>query len=851
LEKVRKNLLGVLFLTVCFSGIFMAVEAKEQQVENTSSLAQAVPQKGLAAEMAKDWEGAIKIYKEEIAKNSNRPDLWKRIADIEIHLKHFPNAIDALNNAIKLQANNTVLYVNLSEVYAISDKAKDALNAINKALDIEPKNVDYLRRRVILANWLGDYDQVEDSYNRLLKIDPNDQLAHVGLENINAKKNETKAKDNINVPSTSEKVSEQGLDAEMNKDWGRALNIYKEALAKNPKRVDLWKRIADIEIHLKHFPNAIDALNKVIKLEPNNTELYLNISQVYATAKQPKEALLAIDQALKIEPNNVDYLRKRVILANWAGDYEQVEDSYKRLLIIDPNDKLARLGLENIQAKKNEAKASGAPESPETALKSQAEKALNAKDYTLAEKIYCEILRMSPDSNDGLMGLIRVEVGRDDENTAASRYKYFLSLYPDSKEVWLDYAKLQSWRGDYISALELIEIYRQKYGATKEYLAEKARLYSMLGYPEQALCLLYPLLEQSPNDYGLRFTEASALQGNNQPRAALNAWCNVEAQFPKNVDDNKYLRDAVWVPNRSNVDLNVFGYHDTDEINMFRMAIAGKFFLNPETCFILGAKQEYQRATVGSGLDTIQGFPRIWDSAQWAGLTHRFSPKFEMGGIMGIGEIQRNKSFAKYELHALGNPNDYFSYFFQVGRDLYALSPRAVSLRILRKYNQLNFNFQPCPQHFINVGFEYDTFSDSNRRRSVSLYPHENILASQYIDIDIGPYAYWESFIKRPSNGYYDPLSYRLYQVYTHITLKQNENINYIITLAAGGQRDETMPNSRFAGDASLRAIFGIYLDWQLIISANIAARNGSTAFVAQSGRYRLYTAEATLTRRF
>lgn len=135
---------------------------------------------GETAEAAKN-NLAISTYKEEIANDPNRPDLWQKIADIEKKQQHYQNAINALKNAIKLQPQNAGLYVSLSETYALANQSKESLIAINQAIQIDQKNIEYLNRRGILAIWAEEYDQAADSYNRILNIEPNNQVARVEL----------------------------------------------------------------------------------------------------------------------------------------------------------------------------------------------------------------------------------------------------------------------------------------------------------------------------------------------------------------------------------------------------------------------------------------------------------------------------------------------------------------------------------------------------------------------------------------------------------------------------------------------------------------------------------------------
>ena len=91
-----------------------------------------VPPAGLAAEAAGDWDRAIGVYRQ-AAEESRRADLWVRISRIE----------------------------------ATRDRPAEALAAIERALELEPDDVELLRARAELASWAGDYEAADDSFRRI------------------------------------------------------------------------------------------------------------------------------------------------------------------------------------------------------------------------------------------------------------------------------------------------------------------------------------------------------------------------------------------------------------------------------------------------------------------------------------------------------------------------------------------------------------------------------------------------------------------------------------------------------------------------------------------------------------
>src|SRR5439155_21337936 len=62
----------------------------------------------------------------------------------------------------------------LSQAYAVANQPEAALAAIERALDLQPEQPEYLRARAILATWSAHYDRARDSYRQLARVQPLD-----------------------------------------------------------------------------------------------------------------------------------------------------------------------------------------------------------------------------------------------------------------------------------------------------------------------------------------------------------------------------------------------------------------------------------------------------------------------------------------------------------------------------------------------------------------------------------------------------------------------------------------------------------------------------------------------------
>ncbi len=390
-----------------------------KQTTQTASIDQA-----LAAEESQDWDTALQIYKNNLAKNPNQPELLKRMADINSHLERHPDVVAALLDAIQQQPKNAALYADLAKAYTELKKPNDALFAMNMAAQLDPKNKDY-------------------SYRLALMTGP-----------VSAGKSEAKNVEPATSPTQT--ALDAGYAAEMKKEWCRALEIYKNELARKPDQPAIWQKIGDIENELKNYARAIAAYQQVLIYQPKKVEVYIVIADAYAILKKPKIAFCTIEEALKLMPDNIKLLLKKAEFATTLEYYTLVDRIYHYILCVDPNNREALLG--------------------------------NAQLWVLGKQYEKAVLA----------------------------YDYYLALYPDTKSAWIEFSNLQRTREDYLAAFHILEVYYRRFGESEEYLNEKATLLAIAGFPKEALCLVDSLLIHKPCNFDLLYLRALALNENEQ-----------------------------------------------------------------------------------------------------------------------------------------------------------------------------------------------------------------------------------------------------------------------------------------------------------------------------------------------
>ena len=282
-------------------------------------------------------------------------ETWMQTADLQAASGNPKAAADALEQAALLAPNDAKLYFELSQAHATAQQAKPALAAINRAVELEPKNLEYLRTRGVLATWNLDYATAEDSYSRVLALAPDDAEAKVGLARAGMRLGDKdRAAESYRAyladhPQDKEAMMEYiELEAERAnlpaiEEYG---TIYRERFGED---LAYWLRMADIYGLAGNDRASAEAVHQATRFAPNDPGLFFRLAETYPTVEDVKYAAAAIDRAVELEPQNLEYLRARADISSWGGDYATAMDSYQRILAIAPEDPGAMLGIARLQ----------------------------------------------------------------------------------------------------------------------------------------------------------------------------------------------------------------------------------------------------------------------------------------------------------------------------------------------------------------------------------------------------------------------------------------------------------------------------------------------------------------------
>ena len=779
----------------------------------------------LRAESEKRWGDAERLYRDLLAKEPNRIDLWLRLVDVLAVQNKQAEAAQTMAQAADQRPDDSALQLRASEAFGSADRLADALRYNDRALALRPTDQALQRRGAELYTWAGKYAEAEKTLRTLSDSDPTDPTLKRDLgrvlgwqgrtdeavkllsdyvaqrpEDQDALQDLERMKSARGKPAaavgplkrdrsaaggaaadrrerarrlapagatTPPNVPESVIKAEMAKRWGEAERLLRGLIAREPKRVDLLLRLVDDLAVQKKRVGAAETLALAADLRPKDGALQLRASEAFGAADRPADALRYVNRALALRPTDMALHRRRAQVATWAGDNAQAEESLRILIDANP----AELTL-----KRDLGRVVGWQSRPDEAV------------------------------------------------TLLSDY---VAHHPEDKDALLDLARNQAGRGNSHAAIELLKRYREIGGDELTYHRELSLMLAWGGRLRSALALAEPGLAKDPADFQLHFARAVALQGGYQYGAALSEVDRL-TQLRPNAPEIGDLRRSIKVQQRPYLQLDADARWESTQVAARGGEISYHQPINDVWWVFAGGGADSLSALAGGGFAPIQGGSTMARGSGWVGAQARLDYGTTASARVGATGSGRGSAQATWQITADSRLSDEFRVQLLNTRDFQIVSPRSLSLGITRIDTEAQLTYTPDLLWTVAATGREGEFSDGNHFLRGYVAPRRAIIRSQYWNVDLGVSGSWSGYsIKPPLNGYYSPSFNQQYATNTYIYYKMNQEDGISLVVSLGAQKDETFRNFNLSAGLYTEATFGQLSDWMWKIRAGYT-NNGS-----------------------
>jgi tetratricopeptide (TPR) repeat protein len=214
----------------------------------------------VAASDAKMHDKAIAIYENLKDKKYETKSVYQSLYEEYATKKDTVNFVKTLKEGFEIFPTDAWFLQNLINYYIYSNKLKDALLYLDKAIEREPSLAQYRYVKGNLEESIGNYDDARASFDKAIELDPTQSESYAGIGRIYYNKA-------VKILEAAGKIKDIKLyDAEAKKAeelFKQSLPFFKKASEVNPKEVEYKKTLKTLYYRLQ-MNTEFDAIKKEI-----------------------------------------------------------------------------------------------------------------------------------------------------------------------------------------------------------------------------------------------------------------------------------------------------------------------------------------------------------------------------------------------------------------------------------------------------------------------------------------------------------------------------------------------------------------------------------------------------------
>jgi tetratricopeptide (TPR) repeat protein len=221
-------------------------------------------------------------------------------------------AVDALRQAILLNPQNVLLYVDFAAISATHQSFQVGINVVNDGIHVQPNAAPLYFARGVLYVQLAEYEKAQADFEWAYELDPSQSLS----------------------------VAAQGLAAVQQNDLSHALADVQGKLARTPGDPILLYLHADVLSQQgvapgsPEFLTAMRSAKRAVALRPTLGPARSVLAKLYLQAGQYPEAAVQCRKALEIDPKDQTALYHLIQALRKTDRKGEIPELLKRLALL-------------------------------------------------------------------------------------------------------------------------------------------------------------------------------------------------------------------------------------------------------------------------------------------------------------------------------------------------------------------------------------------------------------------------------------------------------------------------------------------------------------------------------------
>ena len=298
---------------------------------------------GYQAELAQDFDTAIREYRAALKADPSAHEVHARLAGVYFGLGDLANAVHHAEAAGEGTGQDAQLLTQMASILAGAGKPDHALRLLDKAIARAPdKGEPYFSKGMILLNQ-KHVPEAEQAVKEGLRHAPDSAvgyyyLGRISVESGNADQALESFERAVAVnPAFEPAYLAQAAFHETRHDREKAIVVLQLYLQRvNPNNKEARQHLVQLHVAAKDYPAALAELERLLKDNPGNLDAQLRMALIYGEKKEFVKAIDLLTEVLKARPAELkvrDYLG---YLYEEIKDYPNAMEAYRFNLQLDP-----------------------------------------------------------------------------------------------------------------------------------------------------------------------------------------------------------------------------------------------------------------------------------------------------------------------------------------------------------------------------------------------------------------------------------------------------------------------------------------------------------------------------------
>jgi len=268
-----------------------------------------------------DANRAIELLDKSVEAGIRDNEMMSQVGLSYYDLEQYEKAIEILKQALEIYPNNEEIRRAMADSYKQTSQHQQAIEAYNQLVEIDPTNWQFYIELGMVYEDLQEYDQALIQYQKGIEIEPNRIGGYISL-------------------------GDMYLNLEQ---YELAIDQYQRAVELSP---DIWWihiKLGQSHAAIENWDQALEQFRATLELKRDNPEPFLEIGKVLRAQGEYEEALNWYEDALEVSPNYISTLLEIGDTYRELGDCGHAVPIFLRIFDINPNNQMAREGLETCQ----------------------------------------------------------------------------------------------------------------------------------------------------------------------------------------------------------------------------------------------------------------------------------------------------------------------------------------------------------------------------------------------------------------------------------------------------------------------------------------------------------------------